>query len=327
MTAITINFNERVVAWVLIGLSVITPIAASLLVSSNSFDTARTLGELAVYILFGVGLCDLFTKQRSEIIKARARLMVGVFLLGYSIFHTYHLYHDIQEVKAAASNLVSIIEGGQVKTQQINSVDKAPVAFDIKNDVANFLNGSQPLLKAFTDKSGALNNKINAIPIGTILDPNNLLSQEELIKSKGNLAEGKKLIVERGQNLTSYYDDFLNYIKTAKVNETTRKGALDSFPSSKSEVVRLNNELDKFQLALMDEASAIVDLAGKNMGRLQVSNNQLLFDNQESLDEYNLHMKNLTALAQSEEKTSQAILSLYNSNVTRIKKDINGLGN
>lgn len=322
MAAITINFNERVVAWVFIALSAITPIAASLLFSLNSIDVARSLGELAVYILFGVGLGDLFTKNRTEIVKARARLLVGILLLGYSIFHTYHLYHEVQEVKVAASNLVSIIEG-----EQPNSIDNAPVVSDTKSDLASFLYGMQPILKGFTDKSVALNNKINAIPIDTVLAPDNLLSQEQIVLSRGKLAEAKKLIIERGQNLTNYHDDVLNYYKTAKVNETTRRGALDSFLSGKSEVVRVNKELDNSQLAIIDEVSAILDLAERNMGRLVVGNNQLLFDNQESLDEYNLRLKNLAELAEREALASQAILRLGKSNVTQIKQDINDLEN
>ena len=59
-----------------------------------------------------------------------------------------------------------------------------------------------------------------------------------------------------------------------------------------------------------------------NNGRLQVGNNQLLFDNQEGLDKYNKHLENINVLGQIQAKITQEIQSLSQARKEQIDADM-----
>ena len=254
-------------------------------------------------------------------------LAVGVLVFGYSVLASYRVWHDAQAVRNAANNLISTIDNAKTQMDSATSSNQSninvPVAYDTTNgNAANFLNGVQPILKKFADKSVDLNNRMTTLPLVKVLTPDNLISKVGIAQSRTILAKQKELIAERGKNLVGYWEEVITYFKTAKVDESNRKSAMDSFLSGKPTVEKLYSDLDKTQLTFVDEASVILDLAENNLGRLQVGNGQLLFPDQTLLDTYNKHMQNLNTLGQEEARITQEIQSLATSGIEQTKKDI-----
>jgi hypothetical protein len=184
-------------------------------------------------------------------------LAVGVLVFGYSVLASYRVWHDAQAVRNAANNLISTIDNAKTQMDSATSSNQSninvPVAYDTTNgNAANFLNGVQPILKKFADKSVDLNNRMTTLPLVKVLTPDNLISKVGIAQSRTILAKQKELIAERGKNLVGYWEEVITYFKTAKVDESNRKSAMDSFLSGKPTVEKLYSDLDKTQLTFVD---------------------------------------------------------------------------
>ncbi len=322
----TIKSNERMIAWFLMLGGVILPLALEGLLS-GPYDYARLSGNIMGMILMSVLIGYAATIGRTLATKNRVALIIGVLIFGYSVMASYRVWHDAQALRNAANNLLSIMDNTKA---QINSATPSnqpnadiPITFDNTNgNGANFLNGTQPILKKFADKSIDLNNRMVALPMVKVLAPDSLISKEGIAQSRAILSKQKELIAERGKNLVEYWAEVITYFKTANVDEANRKSAMDNFLRGKPAVEKLYGDLDKSQIAFVDEAYATLDLVEKNLGRLQVDNGRLLFPDQTLLDAFNNHIKNLDSLGKEETKITQQIQNLSTAGLDQIKKDI-----
>ena len=300
-----------------------------------SFDFGRIAGQMAMYSSLSYIVTYGLTKGKPMELRNRLMIIVGSLLLAYSILSSYGVYRDTNQFKEAVANLLATMDNASSQMKASNDEaeaipqNKMTAAVNPDNkpaghtgSLADFMNGAQPIVKRFADKSIDLNNRINALPVATVISPNNLTSPDGIVKSRTIIAEGKKLIAERGQLLINYWNEASTYFKTANIDEASRQAVLSSLLSGKSDIDRLYSDLDQVQLASLNEVSAIVDLAEKNMGELTVRDNKLLFPNQMVLDEYNLHMKNLLVASNEEAKATQAMQQLGQAKRTQIINDL-----
>lgn len=326
MSTNTISINERAAAWSLLILAIIFPPAISpFLSSSNVFDSGRLSGNIMGFVLLATIVTKVATNGRTVQVRNRAMLIVGILIFGYSLLATYRLYHDANAIRESVSRLADTIDGADtdIETSNINITSSVPIIFDTtEGNAAKFLDGMQSLLKRFTSKSVDLNNRMNALPLGEVLKPENLVSSEGIAQSKAILIQYKNLIAERQNNLDAYWVEVMGYFNDANVNKGVKSSAMNSFQRTQPEVKRLYGKLDKVQLRFAGEAEAIIDIAEINLGRIQVSNGQILFPEESLLDAYNTHIKILNILSNEEAIVTREITNLGQQQRDAVNKDL-----
>lgn len=331
MTAITININERIVSRVLLALAALFPILFAVVSSKFAGKMGYITGQVSMYIALSVIVLHVILRKKPEDTQNRVILVLGAFMLCYSLYSVFDVWNESKQTKGSLSNIIGQIEDAnkQVQTSDTQALNlseasaepvKQPDAISGKITVAELLNGLQPLIKQFMDKSVDLGNRMDAIPFDTILALTNITSPDGIQQSRQHLNKFKELIAERDENVSQYWKDAESYFRNANINEYERKQTLEGFFSGKPNMTRLNGELNKAQLGLINEALAILVICEQNMSQLTVVNEQLVLPNQDATDTYNIHLENVMAYGQKAAEVAQMIQNLSQHNVAENKK-------
>lgn len=223
----------------LILLAFVVPFAAAKLGDGNYFHAGAAVGRVFGSLLFLVVVTWAVTRNRSEMAKARGRLVTGALLLLVVGMNYANDRKDEQAAKAFAQEVLD-------------------------------RNAKQMVL--FTD----LAKRFDTIDLTQVLTPQNLTTQAGQSTARATLAQYRALLAERKALLQTYLAEYAVFFQT-RAPAGTKQSAIDSMNANKDSTVRVYDTLHKVQTGLADSMTAVLDWGAAQGNRLGMRSGQLLF--------------------------------------------------
>lgn len=201
-------------------------------------DLGRTLGSLALLML----ISWLITRSRSELAKAKGRLVVGI--------------------------LLCLVVGNNIA----NAAREEDQAKQFLRDAIAF---QQKHSSKFADL-GARFDKVNVVQY---LTPAALTSKDGIAAGRAALEGYQSLLSERNLLLQTYLAEYERFLAAIPPGDM-REGAIAGMGDNKENTERLYRLLDTTQSAHATSIRAVFDWAAANLGRVSVQNGQFMFQTQ-----------------------------------------------
>jgi hypothetical protein len=162
-------------------------------------------------------------------------------------------------------------------------------------------------VKKYAEDIGALDRKFNSVDLGSILEPQSLLSKANIRVSRKKLDRYIALIAERDAILKQHFVLSEQIIRNAGLTDQEIQEALAGLNSNKVTIVQNYANLTTSQLATVKASQDILGFTEHGLGRISVQNGQLMFQTQLELDEYKRLMQVLTEAAATEEVITEKV--------------------
>lgn len=216
-------------------------------------DLARTLGSL-----FGLAVVTwLVMRNRSDLAKAKARLVVGLLLC-----------------LTVANNIAN--------TARENSVAK------------DFMRGAIAFQAKHASKFEDLGKRFEENTVNQYVTPAALTSAQSIAAGQAALERYRSLLQERNLLLQTYMAEYRAYVNSVPEGEA-RRGAEASMGPAMDSANNLYKTLDVAQRAHADALGAVFAWAQTNVGKLSNRGGQLVFQSAQQQSELNALAQRLQA--------------------------------
>lgn len=331
MAKITVDVNEKsLVTWIL-SVSMLLPILYLYFHTGSAVKMSSIVTRVFSAACGAMAIVYFATMRFSDEIKTRANLIVAICILFFSAKQIYEYRSDVIQLKASISDVISIngkasfTHHDDVAINEMASVDDIHAENDEIINTASIFKGIKPIQEKMIKNSSIVNNKMASLPLGEILSPDSISSQDGINASRKRIGELDSLIRQRQKVVAEYWFDVENYFKTVKVSEELRKDVMNGYLQSKPKTVALYKELDDSQFKLVGQTNLILDLCEKNLGHFKLDNGQLIFENDETLNEYREKVARLVKLANESDAVVSKLKRYYEEENKISSKQIDAL--
>ncbi len=112
-----------------------------------------------------------------------------------------------------------------------------------------------------------------------VFDPKDFVDAGAIAVTKKRVADLEALITERDALLQDHFAGLHEYLRTAQIDESNRRQALDRVASQESATYRVFGELSSAERASMRVISDLLQLAERNFGRVRIVSGEPSFQN------------------------------------------------
>jgi hypothetical protein len=130
-----------------------------------------------------------------------------------------------------------------------------------------------------------------------ILEPGRLAADPDLAESYAMFETVRPLVAKYEELSIRVIDNMHQRIDGLDVSERQKTAFRDGFDASRSQTEAIIRRQWNFERETYNEFEKIIDLLAANQGDWEVVESELLFYEQEPLDQYNLHLQNIDDLA------------------------------
>lgn len=300
--------------WALVIIGLVMPLAFGF--TLGSFRAGENFGYSFFAWVLMMLLAALLTVKRSEIIKGYGRIAVGSGLVIFSLSSGISDWLDARDEKnAKEAMLESFIQYGPLAPQpnQSKNISKVePQAEAVapqtrpKNQAQQnvvMIDAVRKLSEEWLKYGIELDKKFSAVDLTNRLSGENLVSPAERAETRKRIQQLIALINERDKALAAYTTKTGQVVNSLQVDETNKNEFQRGMAEGSAKTKKMYSELSAAQLASMQSIIALLDFADKRQGSLQVNRDtqQILFQNQADLDEFNRLIGNLQKIAANEE--------------------------
>lgn len=330
---------EKVIAVLIALLGLFVPFFMDSVAHSSMVDPARLVGEYLVYLfvasLLSLGISrGLKPQYRAWIFLATCFLFL-LFTLRQAYINTF----NINKAKETASEMVSMMEdtNRQIIGNQ-SGVDNQPIKQETEilpatkntgnsevEELAYMMEKLKPSVRKLASDGIEINTKINNLGIEKVLEPANLTSASGIRESRQIIKNMVQLVNARNDLLTNYYKDVSAQVNEMGLSESTRQSFEKTFFKNKlmleynyGEMTRLGNES-----AIRLEK--ILDIAETHLGLIKVETNELIFPDNESLNQYNQLLSEVIKLSEEEERVSKVLAQKSSEHIEMVKDNLRKL--
>jgi len=173
---------------------------------------------------------------------------------------------------------------------------------------ASTLEGVASVISAADARSTRLRGELGALPLQTVLTPENLVAKDRIDASRETLAEAARLVDELEANGRGYLASA--EVKLGDLPEPNRSIELASFQKSAAISLDFIERSSATERAGLKAMSDLLDLAERNLGLTQVFGEQILFSDSAALAEFQrlVALLNKTAAAETELEQEQVAM-------------------
>ena len=194
---------------------------------------------LALFVLALIAW--LATKKRSDIAKARAKLLAGVLLCLFAAGNLSYAANDERQAKQHLQQMMAFTQN------QAASFNDLALRFD-------------------------------KVDMSTVLSVENITTPLGLITAKATVAQFRSLLAERRLLVQTYLAEVDRYLNDLPPGDL-KAGAMSGFGASKAATVKTYNDLDRSQTAWTDAITAVLNWCTGQSGKLFLQGDKLMFTN------------------------------------------------
>ncbi|OAM53208.1 hypothetical protein A7981_07370 [Methylovorus sp. MM2] len=318
----------------LLVLSFSLPFILSSITKSKSFQPAEMVGEMLFYFLLAGGFAYAWTKGNTKLERARLYLTFSLLFLALSVYLNYQKWQEIQSVKHALNEIITVVDNAKQQMELSNSGQSArsQASAAIKDestgnqtDIQILAKGTARLAEEFGRRMLDLNKRYLSSRIDKALSPANLTSQSGISESRAIVENVLELNAERLAMVLNYYKEIKSFIDSADVLQANKDSYLVGVEDFKPQTLKAYYEMDRVGNAYLQDANDIINLAENNLGKISINNGQLIFPNKESLGSYNFHLQNIITLAEEETAIRTKLAEDSAKQNEKLKKKVNSL--
>ena len=158
--------------------------------------------------------------------------------------------------------------------------------------------------QSFVDKMSSAGNDylqaLDSIGWSNVLDPDRIARDKSMIESKRMISEARNILAKHKERI----DESLKNVtrEVAEINNTaTRRAIQEGIDQSMEESVSLINSILSSEEETISEFEKIILLLESRNGKWKVQDSQILFDSQDDLSTFTMHLNNIQKLARKEE--------------------------
>ena len=248
-------------------------------------------------------------------------LIFGALMAGDLIAYSKQekdMRQSLGEIQKSISELSEVIETEQGAAQRIEK----------KFEVASTSSGSaaevERFMKNSINKIVSMRNdyllELNAIGWSKILDPERVLEDKTLIKSKAMLGNAYDILAKYRMKNYALLDEMRNDIFKLNLNEATKKSFADGYDKG-LEDGRANAKLSwDLEELVLKEFENIINLLSASNGTWKIENNQVLFSTDEDVNAYNSYIASIQSLVEKQQNIQKQNLETINNKLSDYKK-------
>lgn len=321
---------EKFIAVVVAMFGLFVPFFIHSVAPSSLIDPARLFVENLVYLFVATILSIGISRGLKPQHRAWIFLATCFLFLLFTLRQAYINTLNINKAKETASEMFSMMEDTNKKIMDSQPIKKETEIFQASKksgnseiEEANFIMEKlKPSLRKLASDGIEINTKINNSGIEKVLEPANLTSASGIRASRQIIKNLVQLVNARNDLLTNYYKDVSAQVNAMGLTESTRQAFeatfFKNFPMltyNYGEMTRLGNEsavrLEK-----------ILDIAESHLGLIKVENDELIFPDNESANQYNQLLSEVLKISEEEEKFAKVLAQKSAEHMELVKDNL-----
>lgn len=311
--------NRKYLGNAFIGLSVLSLFISSTYLLPKSFDLAQTLGNLVGVLAVCYLIAKFFIRNKGEAAQDSLILLIGVISVIWSLGVIYSNYSSKQNV----IKLVDEVARGDVVASESSAVGlpvKVPGYSGSANESTQILlsvaiQSAKPYLIEFQKYGEAL----DKLPLDKVLSQDIFKSREALDSSKNIINKAEFYLNEQSRIQSEISKAQIKAIEEADVDKSFKDAFMRGYLESNKKTIYLQNSQIEESKKIMMSARKIIDLAEKNIGKVQFIGNSITFPSQRDSDIYNEQIAIMSKAAQEEERLRNEYAKFRESSVNNMK--------
>lgn len=172
-----------------------------------------------------------------------------------------------------------------------------------------FQRGADELRAKWAAQFAALDARFRANEVSDAVTPDNLVTADEIRRSREKVRVRVLLIEERGGVLKRYLDEAEVYFQTANIDTPVRQAAMQNAVATRPKTMRLHREFAAAEVSTLSILAEILDFAETRLGRTAVKDGHLAFASQDESDRYNELLNRLREAASREQRAFEAYVA------------------
>ena len=222
------------------------------------------------------------------------------------------------EIQKSISELSEVIETEQGTAQRIEK------KFEVASTSSGSATEMERFMKNCINKTVSMRNdyllELDAIGWSKILDPERVLEDKTLIKSKAMLGNAYDILAKYRMKNYGLLDEMRNDIFKLNLSDSTKKSMVDGYDKG-LEDGRANAKLSwDLEELVLKEFENIINLLSANNGTWKIENNQVLFSTDEDVNAYNSYIASIQSLVEKQQNFQKQNLEAINNKLSDYKK-------
>lgn len=327
---------ELFIALVIAMFGLFVPFFMHSVAPSSFVDPARLFVENLVYLFVATLLSMGISRGLKPQHRAWIFLATCFLFLLFNLRQAYINTLNINKAKKTVSEMFSMMEDTNKKIiDSQTKIDNQPIKKETEIFPASKKSGNseieevnfmmeklKPSVRKLASDGTEINTKINNSGIEKVLEPANLTSASGIRASRQIIKNLVQLVNARNDLLTNYYKDVSAQVNAMGLTESTRQAFeatfFKNFPMltyNYGEMTRLGNES-----AIRLEK--ILDIAESHLGLIKVENDELIFPDNESANQYNQLLSEVMKLSEEEEKVAKVLAQKSAEHMELVKDNL-----
>lgn len=177
--------------------------------------------------------------------------------------------------------------------------------------------------REFMNKAIALRNdygrEMQAIGWSHLLEAKRLKGDKTLAESKLMVKRAKRIVKAYAKKNHALFDDGKVAIRALNIGQSAKRGMIEGFEGGLGVGKAKVDEAWGYEYAIVEVYEKIFNLLSSCMGRWTVAGDQILFDNDEDLEQFNSYMAAIQGIVEKQEAMQRQGLQMLNQNLDQLK--------
>ncbi|HKQ78998.1 MAG TPA: DUF4339 domain-containing protein [Blastocatellia bacterium] len=222
---------------------------------------------------------------------------------------------EIQKEFSTFANSITDSKGAPQRIERI--VDVSPKAKGEFGEMERFI-------KTFMNKMASNRNdyllELDAIGWEKILDPGRMKADKTLIESKVMTQKAKEIVIKYREKTDVLLENARKDINSLNLSENSRSEMLRGFDNSMEKSKHRIDEMWNLEARVISEFENIFALLSEKKKSWAISNEQIIFYNNDALNRYNAYLESVQNIVQQQEAIQKQSIEASNEFFNKLKQ-------
>lgn len=274
--------------------------------------------DLPVALVLSGVLYFAFLKREKSGTGWLGLLLVYASLVGASYLASQRVKADIRDAVSQVHETLSAIQEANITGTA--APEPKPVVASGSSEGARMGAVMQALVNRSLVQRREYELELEAIGWSSILDAKRLNTDPTLSESREILQKAGDVVEKYRQKTARIFTEMREDIERSDLSAETRRSMLEGFDSTLEQGKAQAAELWGLEEAVVDEIGKIIDLLAARRKDWQIENNQILFQEQHDLDQFNSHMAEVQVIVAKQQEMQSASIQRSKDALDRVTR-------
>lgn len=257
-------------------------------------------------------------KNKKVLIVTLIIFISAISAMGFtSYFYAKHIKTKRSEERQAA--ITDMQEQLSLLSQSVTDVEPVPV---INNSTTELDILGQLTQEILADQIALRNGylaELNSIEWFSILDPNRIALDKSLVEANITIEKAKTISQKYKQKHFKALEDIKAKVEQLDIQESKKRDWLAGYDKSMRSSQAIRDKIWVLEASILDEVEDIINLLASNPDSWTVDGDEILFESDSILLQYNNHIESISSLSTQQQEIQLGTIQKANDSLESLK--------